>query len=154
MNVKLSARPTHNMINQDKQLFLSVSSIFQPLAWAAVKRGPGPSPPCSITSWKYSCKSNVKVVSFGDYNTSTVGESFFNTPAHCAATSAHEAEDEPGKPQLDSTPHPSHLPGSFSCGVPQFSHWYYDEYTTQTAHQCCCLGWHRELNVRLKDDNL
>ena len=82
MNVQLSARPTHNMINQDKQLFLSVSSIFQPLAWAAVKRGPGPSPPYSITSWNYWCKSNVKV-SFGDYNPSTVGESFFNTPAHC-----------------------------------------------------------------------
>jgi len=32
MNVQLSVRPTHNMINQDKQLFLSVSSIFQPLA--------------------------------------------------------------------------------------------------------------------------
>ena len=56
MNVQLSARPTHNMINQDKQLFLSVSSIFQPLAWAAVKRGPGPSPPYSITCWNYCCK--------------------------------------------------------------------------------------------------
>ena len=32
MNVQISARPTHNMINQDKQLFPSVSSIFQPLA--------------------------------------------------------------------------------------------------------------------------
>ena len=32
MNVQLSARPSHNMINKDKQLFLSVSSIFQPLA--------------------------------------------------------------------------------------------------------------------------
>jgi hypothetical protein len=31
MNVQLSARPSHNMINKDKQLFLSVSSIFQPL---------------------------------------------------------------------------------------------------------------------------
>ena len=29
----------------------------------------------------------------------------------------------------------SHLPGSFSCRVPQFSHRYYDEYTTQTTHQ-------------------
>ena len=80
MNVQLSARLTHNMINQDKQMFLSVSSIFQPLAWAAVKRGPGLSPPYSITSWNYSCKSNVKG-SLRDYN--TVGESFFNTPAHC-----------------------------------------------------------------------
>jgi len=80
MNVQLSARPSHNMINKDKQLFLSVASIFQPLAWAAVKRGPGLSPPYSITSWNYSCKSNVKG-SLRDYN--TVGESFFNTPAHC-----------------------------------------------------------------------
>ena len=31
MNVQLSARPSHNMINKDKQLFLSVFSIFQPL---------------------------------------------------------------------------------------------------------------------------
>ena len=30
MNVQLSARPTHNMINKDKQLFLSVSSIHLP----------------------------------------------------------------------------------------------------------------------------
>ena len=82
MNVQLSARPSHNMINKDKQLFLSVSSIFQPLAWAAVKRGPGPSPPYSITSWNYCCKSNVKG-SLRDYNPTTVGESFFNTPAHC-----------------------------------------------------------------------
>ena len=27
-----TARPTHNMINQDKQLFPSISSILQPLA--------------------------------------------------------------------------------------------------------------------------
>ena len=50
INVQLSAIPTYNMINQDKQLFLSVAFIFQPLAGAAVKRGPGPSPPYSITS--------------------------------------------------------------------------------------------------------
>ena len=50
INVQLSAIPTYNMINQDKQLFLSVAFIFQPLADAAVKRGPGPSPPYSITS--------------------------------------------------------------------------------------------------------
>ena len=72
INVQLSAIPTYNMINQDKQLFPSVSSIFQPLAWAADERGPGPSPPNSITSWNYCCKSNVKV-NLGDYNPSTHG---------------------------------------------------------------------------------
>ena len=105
INVQLSAIPTYNMINQDKQLFLSVAFIFQPLAGAAVKRGPGPSPPYSITSWNYCCKTNVKV-SFGDYNPSHWANHIFNTPAlHIVATSAQEVEDEPGKQEYDSTPY-------------------------------------------------
>ena len=95
----------HTIWLKDKQWFLSVSSVFQPLAWAAVKRGPGPSPPYSITSWNYCCKTNVKV-SFGDYNPSHWANHIFNTPAlHIVATSAQEVEDEPGKQEYDSTPY-------------------------------------------------
>ena len=143
MNVQISAQQDPHTI-----WLIKTNSCFHPylpssnrwhepqLRGAQVR----PSPPYSITSWNYCCKTNVKV-SFGDYNPSHWANHFLTHlhNLHIVATSAHEAEDEPGKPQLDSTPHPSHLPGSFSCGVPQFSHWYYDEYTTQTAHQSSML---------------
>ena len=98
MNVQLSARPTHTiwLIKTNSCFYPYLPSSSRWLAWAAVKRGPGLSPPYSITSWNYSCKSNVKG-SLRDYNPTTVGESFFNTPAHCGNT-AHEVEDEPCKP--------------------------------------------------------